>query len=30
MFGDTDSDAAAEFQIELRGLVTLGSSDFQL
>lgn len=30
VFGDTDSDAAVEFQIELRGLVTLGSSDFHL
>lgn len=30
IFGDTDGDAATEFQIELKGLVTLSKGDFHL
>jgi len=30
VYGDTDSDTGAEFQIELQGLVTLSASDFYL
>jgi Ca2+-binding RTX toxin-like protein len=30
IFGDTDNDAASEFQIELTGLITLSATDFLL
>ena len=30
IFGDTDADTAAEFQIKLKGLISLTATDFYL